>query len=106
MNKNSLALFLLIPAGLLIIAPLISFPYGFYTILRLIITITSAIIIFYTYKSAGGVNEISIIFALILILYNPIFPVHLTREIWMPINFITSGIYIFGYFRIKKYINL
>ena len=68
MNKNSLALFLLIPAGLLIIAPLI--------------------------------------FALILILYNPIFPVHLTREIWMPINFITSGIYIFGYFKIKKYINL
>ena len=106
MSKNSLALFLLIPAGLLIIAPLISFPYGFYTFLRLVISITSAIIIFYTYKSVGGVNEILIIFALIFILYNPVFPVYLTREIWMPVNFITSGIYIFGYFRVKRYINL
>ena len=106
MSRTPLALIFLIPGLLLIAAPLISFPYGFYTLLRLIITITSAIIIFYTYKSAGGINEILIIFALILILYNPIFPVHLTREIWMPINFITSGIYIFGYFKIKKYINL
>ena len=102
MNKNSLALFLLIPAVLLIIAPLVSFPYGFYTLLRLIVSVTAAFIIYHSYKGVGGVNEISIIFALILILYNPIVPVHLTREIWMPINFLTSGIYIYGFFKIKK----
>ena len=104
MNKNSLALFLLIPAALLIIAPLLSFPYGFYTLLRLIVSVTAGFIIYHSYKGAGGVNEISIIFTLILILYNPIIPVHLTREIWMPINFITSGIYFYGFFRIKKQI--
>ena len=104
MNKNSLTLFLLKPAVLLIIAPLVSFPYGFYTLLRLIVSSTSGFIIYQSYKGAGGVNEISIIFALILILYNPIAPVHLSREIWMPINFITSGIYIFGYYRIRKQI--
>ncbi len=102
MNKNSLALFLLIPAVLLIIAPLVSFPYGFYTLLRLIVSITSGFIIYHSYKGAGGVNEISIIFALILILYNPFIPVHLSREIWMPINFITSGIYFYGFYKIKK----
>ena len=102
MNKNSLALFLLIPAVLLIIAPLVSFPYGFYTLLRLIVSITSGFIIYQSYKGAGGVNEISIIFALILILYNPFIPVHLSREIWMPINFITSGIYFYGFYKIKK----
>lgn len=102
MNKNSLALFLLIPAVLLIIAPLVSFPYGFYTLLRLIVSITSGFIIYQSYKGAGGVNEISIIFALILILYNPFVPVHLSREIWMPINFITSGIYFYGFYKIKK----
>ena len=105
MNKNSLALFLLIPAVLLIIAPLVSFPYGFYTLLRLIVSITSGFIIYHSYKGAGGVNEISIIFALILILYNPFVPVHLSREIWMPINFITSAVYIYGFFKIKKIIN-
>ena len=102
MNKNSLALFLLIPAVLLIIAPLVSFPYGFYTLLRLIVSITSGFIIYHSYKGVGGVNEISIIFALILILYNPFVPVHLSREIWMPINFITSGIYFYGFYKIKK----
>ena len=102
MNKNSLALFLLIPAVLLIIATLVTFPYGFYTLLRLIVSITSGFIIYHSYKGAGGVNEISIIFALILILYNPFVPVHLSREIWMPINFITSGIYFYGFYKIKK----
>jgi len=102
MNKNSLALFLLIPAVLLIIAPFVSFPYCFYTLLRLIVSITSGFIIYHSYKGAGGVNEISIIFALILILYNPFVPVHLSREIWMPINFITSGIYFYGFYKIKK----
>tara|TARA_B100000029_G_scaffold472494_1_gene513051 strand:- start:475 stop:792 length:318 start_codon:yes stop_codon:yes gene_type:complete len=102
MNKNSLALFFLIPAVLLIIAPLISFPYGFYTLVRLIVSVTSGFIIYHSYKEAGGINEISIIFALILILYNPLAPVHLSREIWMPINFITSGIYIYGFYKIKK----
>lgn len=104
MNKNTIALFFLIPAILLFIAPIISFPYGFYMFLRLIISITSAIIIYHSFKGSGGINEISIIFALIMILYNPIFLVHLSREIWMPINFITSAIYIYGFFRVKKYL--
>ena len=75
MNKNSIGLFLLIPAFLLILAPLISFPYGFYTFLRLLITISAAIIIFQNFKFVGGINEISILFGLILILYNPIIPI-------------------------------
>ena len=102
MNKNSIGLFLLIPAFLLILAPLFSFPYGFYTFLRLLITISAAIIIFQNFKVSGGINEISILFGIILILYNPIIPVHLNREIWMPINFITSGVYIYGYFKVMK----
>ena len=81
MNKNSLTLFLLIPAVLLIIAPLVSFPYGFYTLLRLIVSITAGFIIYHSYKGAGGVNEISMVFALILILYNPFVPVHLNENL-------------------------
>ena len=102
MNKNSLVLFFTIPAILLVLAPIFSFPYGFYTLLRLVISVTSAFIIFYSFKGSKGINEISIIFSFILILYNPIFPVYLTREIWMPINFVTSGIYFYGLYKIKK----
>ena len=102
MNKNSLALYLLIPAALIIIAPLLSFPYGFYTLLRLIVSVSAGVIIYHSYKAAGGVNEISIIFAVILILYNPIIPIHLSREIWNPINFMTSGVYIWAFIKVRK----
>ena len=99
MNKNSLSLVLIIPGVLLIIAPIISFPYGFYTFLRLVVTISAVIVVVNSLKNKVGINNISIIFGLIAILYNPLIPIHLSREIWMPINFITSGIYFFYLFK-------
>tara|TARA_B100001123_G_C15108753_1_gene946601 strand:- start:765 stop:1082 length:318 start_codon:yes stop_codon:yes gene_type:complete len=102
MNKNALALFLLIPGCLLILAPIISFPYGFYTFLRLAVSVSAGIIIYNFYKAKSGIDEVSIIFAIILILYNPIIPIHLTREIWLPINFVSAGIYFYGYYKIRK----
>lgn len=105
MSKNALLIFFLFPGVLLIVAPLISFPYGFYIFLRLIVTITAAYIIFDTYKNFKGINETIIIFSIIAILYNPIIPVHLTREIWLPINFVTAGIYFFNFHKINKKIS-
>ena len=46
MNRTPLALIFLIPGFLLIAAPLISFPYGFYTFLRLTISISAGFIIY------------------------------------------------------------
>ncbi len=105
MSKNALLIFFLFPGVLLILAPLISFPYGFYIFLRFIVSITAAYIIFDTYKNFKGINETIIIFSIIAILYNPIIPVHLTREIWLPINFVTAGIYFFNFHKINKKIS-
>ena len=105
MSKNALLIFFLFPGMLLIVAPLISFPYGFYIFLRLIVTITAVYIIFDTYKNFKSINETIIIFSIIAILYNPIIPVHLTREIWLPINFVTAGIYFFNFYKINKKIS-
>ena len=102
MSKNALLIFFLFPGALLIIAPLISFPYGFYIFLRIIVTATATYIIFDTYKNFKGINETVIIFSLVAILYNPIIPVYLTREIWLPINFVTAGIYFFNFYKINK----
>ena len=101
-NKNTLALFLFIPAGLLIISNLITFAPGFDAFVKMIICFTSGTIIFYGFKSAKGINETIIIFSLILILYNPIIPIHLDREFWTTINFLISGVYIYGYFNVLK----
>ena len=101
-NKNTLALFLFIPAGLLIISNLVTFSVGFEIFVKLIICFSSSIIIFYGFKSAKGVNETIIIFSLILLLFNPVIPIHLEKELWLPINLLTSGIYIYGYFNVLK----
>ena len=101
-NKNTLALFLFIPAGLLIISNLVTFPVGFDTFVKMIICFTSGTIIFYAFKSAKGINETIIIFSLILILFNPVISIYLERELWLLINLLTSGIYIYGYFNVLK----
>jgi len=101
MNRTPLALIFLIPGFLLIAAPIVSFPYGFYTFLRLSISISAGFIIYLRNKKVKKVDTISIIFAVIVILYNPIIPIHLTREIWMPINFISAVVYFYGFYKIK-----
>jgi len=101
MNKAPLALIFLLTGFLLIAAPLVSFPYGFYTFLRLTISISAGFIIYLRNKEVKKIDTISIIFAIIVILYNPIIPIHLTREIWMPINFISAAIYFYGFYKIK-----
>ena len=101
-NKNTLALILFIPAGLLIISNLITVTAGFNAFVKMIICFSSGTIIFYGFKSAKGINETIIIFSLILILFNPVFPIHLEKELWLPINLLTSGIYIYGYFNVLE----
>lgn len=106
MNKNILLFIFLIPAVFLIIAPLIKLPYGFYTFLRLVVFISAIIIIYQSYSSVKFLNPTIFIFGFVMIVFNPIIPVHLPREAWLPIDFIAAGIYLFTYFKIKKTDNL
>ena len=101
MSRTPLAIIFLIPGFLLIAAPLISFPYGFYTFLRLTISISAGFIIYLRNKKVKRIDTISIIFAIIVILYNPFITIHLTREIWMPINFISAIVYFYGFYKVK-----
>ena len=79
--------------GVLIIA-LFKMPYGYYELLRLL---TFAVMIF------GGILSYSqkklywlALYCLFAIIYNPIIPVHLTREIWTYINIGTALFLIFS----------
>ena len=101
-NKNTLALLLLIPSGLLIISNLIILNNGFVTFIKLMICASSSLIIFCSFRSAKCINETLVAFSFILILYNPIISIHLDREFWTTINFLISGVYIYGYFNVLK----
>lgn len=80
---------LLISAGLLFIG-LINLPIGYYTLLRIVVTISSVAIVVTEYKY--GINQWVISIGLIAIIFNPLIPIYLNNKFaWIPID-ITVGI--------------
>jgi len=41
------------------------------------------------------------IFGLVALLFNPLLPVHLSRDIWVPIDLVTAGIFFIGLFVVR-----
>lgn len=78
----SRALFM-VPAAMLLIA-IVPLPYGYYQFLRLVIFLAGGLIGFQFW--AGGRTALAVPFILLAVLFNPIFSIHLTREIWTAIN--------------------
>ena len=89
---------LLICAGLLFIA-IADLPIGFYTFLRIIVTIgaVGAII------SENELNFWVIIFGIIAILFNPLIPIYLNdKSAWIPIDIIAAVIFVIKSFTYIK----
>jgi len=62
-------------------------PYGYYLLLRIVICVICAFLAFRAFKFG---NEIWVwIFGVTAVIYNPIFRIHLTREIWSAVNIAT-----------------
>ena len=64
------------------------FPYGFYTLLRLVVCGTSGYIAFFAFEEEKTV--IAFISGFIALLFNPLIPVHLNKELWVIIDFIVA----------------
>ena len=75
-------------------------PYGFYNLLRIIVCITALYGIF----KARNNNKINLmwIFGIVTFLFNPILPMHLTRDIWKYIDIITAIFLFISFFALKK----
>jgi hypothetical protein len=95
-------LLFLIPAIFLCVVPFFKFPYGIYTLLRIVVTLSAAFVIYDNYKKLNKVNVTIVIFSIILIVFNPIFPIRLNKELWLPIDLITAAIYFYHYIKIRK----
>ena len=63
-------------------------PYGYYNLLRLVVTISSGISSFNAYEDEKV--GVAIIFAIICLLFNPIFPIYLDKNMWIPIDILVS----------------
>ena len=92
----------LIPAALLLLA-LADMPSGYYVLMRIIVCLASAIVVYGGFKREDSVNGTVILFGLMAILFNPIIPVYLyDREIWMPIDIIGAIVFVIKGFVFKN----
>ena len=74
-------------------------PYGYYTLLRWIVTINALFSVWVAYNS----EDTFWVFLMggIAILFNPIIPVYLTKEIWVIIDVIVAILFLVSIFKIK-----
>ena len=73
------------PALLLVIA-LDRMPGGYYDFLRVVVCPLAIVLAFHDYELRGELSGWAIVLALLAVLFNPLLQIHLTREIWAPIN--------------------
>lgn len=92
----------LLLACILLLIAVAPMPYGYYEFLRISITIIASINTYNLYNNNN--NKIFLYtFISIIILYNPIIPVHLSKTIWTPINLITTAFFgLFALFHKNK----
>lgn len=76
-------------------------PIEYYTFLRIIVSIGALLVLYNTLSFKQ--HYFSIIFLIILILFNPIFPIYLYRKsLWVPIDTITGILFLLINFIEKK----
>jgi hypothetical protein len=77
-----------------------TWPYGYYILLRWAVFLASIIVAVGFYKSK--ITGWAFVFAAIAYLFNPIFPVYITRQIWTPIDLICAVLFFIAGFSVKK----
>ncbi len=85
-----------VPAALLLLA-LLPWPYGYYTFLRLAVFSVSAWFAYEQWKLDGAVSKWVVALGVLALLYNPLLPIDLNREIWGVLN-IASATILLGHF--------
>ena len=91
---------LLICAGLLFLG-MLGLPIGYYTLLRIAVTIGASSVVITEFEN--GLNFWTISFGIIAILLNPLIPVYLNdKSAWMVIDLICGVLFVIKSFTLKQ----
>lgn len=87
-------------AAIMLLLALAPFPYGYYKLLRLFVCGAALYVAFASFN----LQKIWAVwvFGFVAILFNPLIPIHLSREIWQPIDVICSILFIVMVFVLEK----
>jgi len=64
-------------------------PYGYYTLMRLVVCATAILVLVVAARS--GQMWAVWLYGIFALLFNPVVPVHLTKGLWQPIDFVTGA---------------
>ena len=75
-------------AALMLLGALGDWPYGYYQLLR---WITCGVAVFVAYMAYKWQKIWAVwVFGFVAVLFNPLIPIHLSREIWQPIDAVSA----------------
>lgn len=84
---------------LLAIPPI--WPYGYYILLRWVVTASAIFLVWIAYNLKK--TFWLFLMGIIALLFNPIAPIHLDKETWIIIDLIVATIFLVSIFKIKIY---
>ena len=84
---------------LLLLAIPAIWPYGYYVFLRWVVAASAVFLIWIANKLRE--QKWLGLMVVVAILFNPIIPIYLTKEIWVFIDLIVAGIFLASIFKIK-----
>jgi hypothetical protein len=85
---------------LLLAIPYGVWPYGYYILLRWVVTGTALFVLWTAYDSKK--TPWLWIMGVVALLFNPIAPIYLDKDTWVVIDFIVAGLFLISIFKIKK----
>jgi hypothetical protein len=82
----------LIPVALLLIATA-RLPYGYYTLTRIVICAAAALFAYAGWNEGQVARSFSVLLGLVAILFNPIIPIHLSRNVWFYLDVAGAAVF-------------
>jgi hypothetical protein len=98
LNKNK-NIAVIISVILLFLAMIEGWPYGFFTLLRLVVFGTTAYLTWLAYRIEK--QTWSWIFGFIALVFNPFIPLHLGRDLWAVVDLLVAVFLIISIFAFK-----
>lgn len=89
-------------AVVLLLVAILPLPYGYYTFLRISVTVCALLVAWFAYKEKDEPTVWVLVFGLVAILFNPLIPIYLSRGIWFYLDIGIAAIFAVWWFLEKR----
>lgn len=86
-------------AALCLLVAILPWPYGYYVFLRIVVCIAALFVIAVAYERRQ--TWAMCLWGIVAILFNPIIKIPLSREIWQPIDFVCTILFLIAAIFVK-----